>query len=100
MSLTREEVRHIAELSKITLTIQEEELFTTQLSSILEYVKQLGEVDTSGNEYGYQVEGLKNVKQQDEVIGQDEETRKRLLDAMPQRAGDLLNVKGVFDDKL
>lgn len=99
MSLTREEVRHVAQLARITLTSQEEDLFTQQLSSIVEYINQLKEVDVKNNEYGYQVEGLENVKQEDEILVQNEETRKRLLDAMPDRAGDLLKVKGVFDDK-
>jgi len=99
MSLTREEVRHIAGLAKITLTPDEEEVFVNQLSSILEYVKQLEEVDTSGLVYGYQVEGLENIQDPDTVLQTDEETRKRLLTLMPGRIGDLLKVKKVFEDK-
>ncbi len=99
MSLTREEVRHIAQLARITVTPDEEEIFVNQLSSILEYVKQLQEVDTSGLVYGYQVEGLENIQDTDIVSPTDDETRKRLLASMPDRAGDLLKVKKVFDDK-
>lgn len=96
MALTKQDVEHIARLSRLELTEEEKELFAPQLSSILSYVNQLGEVDTSNVAVGYQVEGLEDVFDADEVVSTDDETRKRLLDAMPDRAGDLLKVKNVF----
>ena len=47
MSLTVEEVRHIAQLARLRLTTEEERLYTEQLSDILDYASRLGEVDTS-----------------------------------------------------
>lgn len=96
MALTKKDVEHIANLARLELTEDEKQLFSEQLSSVLSYVDQLKEVDTSGVQYGYQVEGLDNVMDADEVRPCDEATRERLLDAMPDRAGDLLKVKGVF----
>ena len=98
MALTKQDIHHIADLARLALTPEEEERFLTQLSSILEYVSQLQEVDTDATEYQYQVEGLKNVTAKDEVIVCDEDVRKRILQAMPDRIGDLLKVKGVFHD--
>lgn len=47
MTLTVEEVRHIAQLARLQLTTEEERLYTEQLSDILDYARRLGEVDTS-----------------------------------------------------
>ena len=47
MSLTPEEVNHIALLARLELTAQEKEHFRGQLSSILDHVAQLQKVDTS-----------------------------------------------------
>lgn len=96
MALTKKDVEHIAKLARLELTDDEKELFASQLSSVLSFVDQLSEVDTSGIQHGYQVDGLDNVMDADEVRPCDEETRERLLEAMPDRAGDLLKVKGVF----
>ena len=48
MALTREEVLHVAELARLSLSPEEIELFTVQLNEILEYVEKLQELDTSG----------------------------------------------------
>ncbi|MGO9621389.1 MAG: Asp-tRNA(Asn)/Glu-tRNA(Gln) amidotransferase subunit GatC [Desulfobaccales bacterium] len=48
MALTREEVLHVAELARLSLSPEEIELFTGQLNEILEYVEKLQELDTSG----------------------------------------------------
>jgi aspartyl-tRNA(Asn)/glutamyl-tRNA(Gln) amidotransferase subunit C len=50
MSLTREDVLHIAKLSRISLADAEVEKFKVQLSAILGYINQLYEVDTTGIE--------------------------------------------------
>ena len=47
MSLTKEEVEHIANLARLDLTDEEKDLFGQQLSSILEHVAQLGDLDTA-----------------------------------------------------
>jgi aspartyl-tRNA(Asn)/glutamyl-tRNA(Gln) amidotransferase subunit C len=47
MSLTVDEVRHIANLARLQLTPEEERRFAEQLSSILEYAARLLEVDTT-----------------------------------------------------
>ena len=47
MSLTLEQVRHVALLARLSLTPEEERRFQQQLSAILEAMKQLDELDTS-----------------------------------------------------
>lgn len=46
MSLTIEEVRHIAFLARLELTPEEESRYAEQLSAILDYAQRLSEVDT------------------------------------------------------
>ena len=46
MTLTIEQVEHIAELARLELTNDEKILYREQLSDILEYFKQLQGVDT------------------------------------------------------
>jgi len=47
MTLSLEEVEHIAELAKLALTDEEKSRFREQLSSILDYANSLQALDTS-----------------------------------------------------
>jgi aspartyl-tRNA(Asn)/glutamyl-tRNA(Gln) amidotransferase subunit C len=47
MSLTLDQVRHIAKLARLRLTAEEEALFREQLSEILDYAARLQELDTT-----------------------------------------------------
>lgn len=67
MAINRQEIKHIAELSRIKLTPAEENKFGLQLGSILEYISQLNEVDTKKVEPTAQVSGLVDVWRVDEV---------------------------------
>lgn len=65
--ITREQVLRIAKLSKFKLDEKEIEMYQGQLSSILNFVEQLAEVDTDNVEPTYQVTGLQTVLRDDEV---------------------------------
>lgn len=47
MSLTPDQVRHVARLARLSLTADEEQRFVQQLSAILDAVATLEQVDTS-----------------------------------------------------
>lgn len=47
MAVNRDEVLHIARLARLRLSEAEVETFGAQLSSILDYVEQLNELDTA-----------------------------------------------------
>jgi aspartyl-tRNA(Asn)/glutamyl-tRNA(Gln) amidotransferase subunit C len=53
--ISKEDVKHIADLCKLKFSDEELESFTWKLSKLLEYVDQLKEVDTKGVEPTYQV---------------------------------------------
>jgi aspartyl-tRNA(Asn)/glutamyl-tRNA(Gln) amidotransferase subunit C len=67
MALSREEVLHVAELARLSLSPEEIELFTVQLNEILEYVEKLQELDTSGVAPLAHVIPLFNVFREDQV---------------------------------
>lgn len=48
MSITRTEIEHVAKLARLTLSEDERELFTDQMSAILSYVETLNELNTDG----------------------------------------------------
>jgi len=48
VSLSRDDVKRIAELARLALTDAELDLFTRQLGDILTYVEQIRTLDTSG----------------------------------------------------
>ena len=50
MSVTNEQVRHIARLARIAMSDEELERLVPELNNILGWVEQLGEVDTDGIE--------------------------------------------------
>lgn len=65
MKITSEDVRHIASLSRLSLSDKEIETFSGQLSSIIEYVEQLNSLDTTNIEPTSHVIPLNNVMRDD-----------------------------------
>lgn len=65
--LTLEQVRHIAKLARLQLSQDEEVKMQKELSSILDYVTLLQEVDTKKVEPTAQVTGIENSFRKDDV---------------------------------
>ncbi len=63
--LNTEEIKKLAKLARIQLTDEELEKFATQLSSVLDYVEELKNVNTDGLLEVDQVTGLVNVQRPD-----------------------------------
>lgn len=97
MPLTRDEVKHIAELARLELTEDEITRYQKELGRILDYIGQLQEVDTVGVEPTAQVTGLVNRFREDVARASDAATHQRLLGAAPEREGDYFKVKAVFE---
>lgn len=99
MNLSREEVLHLAKLCRIDLAPEEVDRFASQLSSILEYVGKLQEVDVDiAKEAVANITGLENVLREDEVRACAPEERERIVSQFPARQGDLLKTRGVFGE--
>ena len=66
-ALTKDQVRHIAKLARLKLSDDEVEKFSKELTSILQYVDMLQEVDTKNVEPTAQVTGQSNVFREDAI---------------------------------
>ena len=65
MKITKEQIQHISVLSRLNLSEEEKDLFGPQLSSILDYMDQLNELDTRETEPTSHVLSLSNVMRDD-----------------------------------
>ncbi len=67
MSITREEVLHVAELARLDFSEEEAGRFTGQMAAILEYVEKLSEPELDGVEPTAHVHDIVNAFRADEV---------------------------------
>lgn len=81
-TISRDEVRHLAQLSSLQLSDDEVDGLQTDISNIIGYVQQLSELDTTGVEPTYQVTDLENVWR-DDVVTESGVSREQLLDLAP-----------------
>ena len=95
MKLSREDILKLAKLSRLNLSEDEILQYQKELSSILEYVKQLDSVDTAGLKPTYQVTGLtseaSNATRTDEITSQI--SQESLFNNLPAREADQIKVK-------
>lgn len=94
--VSEEEVRHIAELSRIELTQDESERFAKEISDVLGYIAQLGEVDTDAVEPVSQVTGKVNVFREDVAIDASEETKEIMASNYPDQQDGYIRVKQIL----
>lgn len=99
MTLTNEDIFHIAKLVRLRIAEEDAGLYREQIGSILEYVAKLQTLDTAGvSELAYGG-GVTNVFRDDVVAGCAPDVRERILAAFPRRSGDLLEVQAVFEGR-
>jgi len=65
MSLTTDQVKHIAKLSRLDLASDEIEKYRTQLSTIIGYIQKLDELDTESVEPTVNTTGMKDRMRED-----------------------------------
>ena len=94
-TITTDDVHHLAQLSSLQLSDSEVENLRTDLEKIINYIKHLNEVDTSGVEPTYQVTGLENVWRGDEIDA-GSVTPEQLLDLAAEQSGHCVKVPKVL----
>ena len=94
-TITTDGVRHLAQLSNLQLSDDEVANLQTDLGNILNYIDQLGALDTTGIEPTYQVTGLENVWR-DDVVEQTDVTREKLLGLAPGATENAVKVPQVL----
>ena len=95
--IDREQVRKVAHLARLDLTEAEEVQFTTQLSSILEYIEQLSELDTTNVVPTTRAIKGSNVMRADELIHHAD--REAMLECAPDRVGDYFKVPKIMNEE-
>ena len=97
-ALTRDDVLKIGELARLKLSSEETQLFTAELGAILDYVKKLNEVDTSGIEpmsHCSAAEGQGEQRWRDDVV-QPSLGQKAALENAPDPNGGYFRVPKVI----
>lgn len=95
MSISQKEVQHIAHLARLGISKQETEKFTKELSSILNYVSALNEVDTRNIKPTSQVTGLLNVMREDRTKAS--RCEKELVAQAPEHKGGCIKTKAILE---
>lgn len=93
MTLSRDDVAHVALLARLGLSDAEMEQYRTQLDAILDAIGRLNEVDTSQVAETAQVGGLVNVWREDEP--RDSIGEERALANAPEREGPFFRVAAI-----
>lgn len=95
MKLSKKAVEHIAMLSRIKLSEREKEEYRKKLTQILDYVEQLNQVDTEEIKPTHQITSIVNPTREDKAVSSGKE--KKLIDAAPQKEGNFVKVRAVFE---
>ena len=93
--LSKKEIEHIAMLARLSLTEEEKELFGAQLSSILDYMEKLNELDTEHIEPTSHVLSLSNILRED--TPRDSIPREDALSNAPDRTDKFYRVPKIID---
>lgn len=97
MPLSKDDVKRLAELSRIELEPEEAARMEQTLDPILEYVSRLSAIETAGvPEVELEDEGLGF--RQDVERGDNQAERSIILRNFPDREGDALKVPAVFEN--
>ncbi|GAB4237405.1 MAG: Asp-tRNA(Asn)/Glu-tRNA(Gln) amidotransferase subunit GatC [Stanieria sp.] len=92
--IDREQVRKVAHLARLEISSAEEEQFTTQLNSILDYFEQLSELDTENVPPTTRAIELSNITRPDQLKPFPD--KDALLKAAPEQEGDYFRVPQIL----
>ncbi len=99
--IKKEEVKHIAKLARLGISQKEEEKFQKDLSSILDYINSLKEVDVSGIEPTSHpsesfLDSKENLMREDKELPETEGRVNKLITASPDQDKRHIKVRAVF----
>jgi aspartyl-tRNA(Asn)/glutamyl-tRNA(Gln) amidotransferase subunit C len=97
MALTLDEIKHIADLSRLELSEVELEKYSRELPAILDYVGQLQEVDVSAVEASTQLSGVVCVGREDEARPWDEDEVELALKQASETENNQIKVHRVLE---
>ena len=94
--IQEEEVRHIAKLARLELTEKEVEKFQKELSSILDYIEKLKEVDILKVDSTSHAILVENVKRKDAFFNTELEKKKKITKLAPEFKDGHIKVKSIL----
>lgn len=89
------DINRLATLAKLQLTDEEKAMLQSQLSSIIDYIGKLAEVDTSSVDPKAYLTNAVNVLREDVITSTNDE-RNAVVAAFPRAVGGAMEVPGVF----
>lgn len=93
--IDRDQVHKVAHLARLELSTAEEEQFTTQLNSILDYFQQLSELDVSDVQPTFRAIDASNVTRPDQLDAYPD--REAILTCAPERDEDFFKVPKIVN---
>lgn len=94
--ISKEEVKHIAKLARLGLTEREIEKFQKELSSILDYIEKLKEIDISNiTPTSHSIE-VENIMREDKERAKRKVPSAQLLESAPEEKNGYLKVKSIL----
>ncbi len=97
MALTKEDIVRVANLAHLALSEEEIAQYQEQLSSVLDYMKVLDEVDVSHMPITAQVTGLEDVFREDSVVDCPKDQQEEIMGQFPAKADGGVEVPAVFE---
>lgn len=94
MSLSREDVKKVANLARLQITENEEEEFAPQLNAILDYFEQLKELDTENVQPTTRAIEVSNITRTDTQVTYED--RESLLNSAPEREDNFFRVPKIL----
>ena len=98
--INKQDVQNIAKLARLGLSEKEIEKFQKDLSSILDYIETLKQVNVSGVEATFHASedylNKKNIMREDQAESESEQVVDKLIEAAPDKKERHIKVKAVF----
>ena len=92
--IKKEDIKNLAQLSRIQISETEAESLTSEIDSILAYV---GRINKIGEDAKFEVPKLRNVMRDDVVEHKANEYTESILSIAPAREGNYLKVKKILE---
>jgi len=96
LSMNREEILHLASLSRIRLTDDEIKKLETELPKIIDYVSIVSDIAGEDADIAPQVGARYNVLRKDEITNEPGQFTEDLLAEMPDTKDNFLKVKKIL----
>lgn len=97
--ITEDQIVHLSELANLNISKNEVKKFQKQLSSIIDYVSELSQVDTQDVEPTSQTTNLTNIKREDVIDQRDSLTTEEALSGTENTHNGYFKVPAIFEEK-